>query len=131
MDNRLFNVNGEGDAMLLRALELVFEQDNMKDAAAYRVDKEKGLILLWHRPDGRESTPFPSDLTPKEVLPIVSAWLKSDEAKKVKGGKWEDDYEHDGSNSEGWRVYCEDWGHIGDETYAICAIKHVYLWHGK
>ena len=27
--------------------------------------------------------------------------------------------------------YIEDWGHVGDDFYAIVAIKPAYMWYGK
>lgn len=50
---------------------------------------------------------------------------------------WEENADHDGSNSKGFRIYTEDWGRINgtssytSEDYSIGAIKPVYLWYGK
>ena len=62
---------------------------------------------------------------------MASSWLKGEFAKTVILDDWDADMNHDGSNSRGWRVYVGDWGHVGDEMYAICAVKPVFLWHGK
>lgn len=130
MDNRVFNVNGKGDSMLLATLKLVFEQEGPKTVCkSWIFNKEKGLILCWHAE--KEHVLLPSPLTPEGCLPIVSAWLASDVAKQMTYSEWDADCDHDGDNSMGWRVYCEDWGHVGSENYAICAVRPVYLWHGK
>ena len=131
MDNRIFNVNGTGDELLLKALELALMQEWSKSTTmeAWKIDKEKGLILYWHA-DG-EAIPFPSPLSAEQLLPIVSGFLASKEAKEVTCEGWDADTDHDGCNGFGWRVYCEDWGHIGRDHYAFIAIKPAYIWYGK
>jgi len=62
---------------------------------------------------------------------IVYQWLKSDEAKTITLTGWDENADHDGSNALGWRVYVEDWGHIGSDWGAYCAIKPAYMWYGK
>jgi hypothetical protein len=131
MDNRIFNVNGKGSQMLLHTLELVFEQTNLK-CVGWIFSKTHGLILTWHL-DDKNIIPLPTTkgLTASEVLPVVLSWLESDMAKTIKLEHWDSNYQHDGSNSKGWRVYCEDWGHVADHSCAICAILPVFLWYGK
>lgn len=129
-DNRLFNVNGKSDAMLLRALELVFEQEGCKDSKSWMVTPTHGLILFWWRNEGKD-TPFPAPMTASECLPFISSWLRSGEAKIVERKGWDAEIDMDGSIGQGWRVYCEDWGHVADHSSAICAIRPVCLWYGK
>ena len=126
-DNRVFNVNGKGQDMLLATLKLVQAQAYSK-FRGYKVSKKHGIILLWCAEKGIS---FPSELSAEEVTPIVLSWLNSKEAKEIETVDWDKDADHDGSNSVGWRVYCEDWGHVDHESYAICAVKPVFLWHGK
>lgn len=131
MDNRVFNVNGSGDEMLLKALELVFLQRSEKTTCSgWQQTKEDGLILCWTKND-ESITPIPSDLTATECLPFVLSWLKGEFAKSVQLSKWCDNLDHDGHNSGGWQVYCDDWGRVGSQSYSICAIKPAYMWHGK
>ena len=51
MDNRIFNVNGRTDEMLLNTLKLVFNQRHIGSAettcCAWKFDPKYGLILLW------------------------------------------------------------------------------------
>ncbi len=138
MDNRIFNVNGESPTMLRDALKLVFAQEGDRTrAAAWVFSQEHGMILLWVIPSTGDylrphpCTPFPTPLTAEQVEPLVSLWLKSEQAKTVKCEKWDADADHDGSNGLGWRVYCGDWGHVGNESYGICAIKPAWMWYGK
>lgn len=131
MDNRLFNVNGRGEDMLRLSLRLAFLQhcDNVK-VKAWSQSKEHGLVLHWSdsHPDSQQ---FMAPLSADEVTPMVLAWLRSDFASNVKLGEWCDDHDHDGTNSSGWQVYCEDWGHVGSATNTLCAIRPAFLWHGK
>ncbi len=130
MDNRVFNVNGRGDDMLLKALDLAFVQYGDSKCVGWRQNDSAGLILCWSASHGGV-TPFPSPLNAEQCTPVVDTWLKSDFAKSVKPGERCEDYDHDGHNSKGWQVYIEGWGHVGNEQYAICAIRPAYLWHGK
>lgn len=131
-DNRIFNINGEGEDMLLRALELVFIQEGFDDrpatVKAYLVTPDQGMILYWHQ-DHRVCVPLPTPMTAKQILPMIMAWLKNP-CVEVKCEGWDANADHDGRNELGWRVYCEDWGKVNHED-AICAVKPAYLWLGK
>ena len=132
MDNRLFNVNGKGLQLLQQVLELAFKQEdwsNGRTCRSWQFDKEKGLILNWTEVEGANILPTPLDAS--GVAPIVWRWLNDKKREKHSLGDWEGDIDHDGSNGEGWRVYVEDWGHVGEHRYAICAIKFCYMWYGK
>jgi hypothetical protein len=128
MDNRIFNVNGRGKDDLLAVLKIAFNQEGKKTTAkGYFIDPKLGMVLLWHN-DGKHQN-FPSGLTAESVVHVVWDWLESGPEIECEG--WDADYDHDGSNSEGWRVFCEDWGHVGGNSYAIVAIKPAFMWHGK
>jgi len=130
MDNRLFNVNGSGEEMLKKTLELVFSQEGDRTTcASWFESKEKGLVLLWCK--GKGNNDLPSNLNAEESLLMVLSWLKGEFAKTVELSPWCEDMDHDGHNTKGWQVYCEDWGHVGNNHYAICAIKPAYMWLGK
>jgi hypothetical protein len=141
-DNRLFNVNGPlgngGEKLLLKTLELAFELDGKHASAkGWRFSVDKGLILDSYIPKAGTTTPFPAAMTAELVFPFVHSWLLSEEAKTVKLGRWCDDHDHDGSNSLGWRVYVEDWGHVDSRANgsggheALVAISPCFMWHGK
>jgi hypothetical protein len=131
-NNRIFNVNGQGDDMLLKTLELAFMNAGGKVAKAWKHDPKYGIILCWYYDKNDIGTnPLPAPMTPEQCLPFVLAYLKSDDAKTVECTGWDGVCDHDGSDSSGWRVYCGDWGHIGNVSSTIVAIKPVVLWHGK
>lgn len=132
MDNRIFNVNGRldrgGEKLLEAAIDLAMRIDGHK-VVAWRVTEQSGLILDWH--DGNPNcTKLPAALDSSQVMSIVLPWLQTDSAKKTKLDKWDEDYDHDGHNGPGWRVYCGDWGHVEGHG-AIVAIKPVFMWYGK
>lgn len=128
MDNRVFNINGEGPDMLKRVLALAFEQSGNSKCPAYETT-DKGLVLLWCKTD--RSIPFPAPLDADQASLVVWSWLESDDAKSIKLSGWDIDYDHDGDNEPGWRVFCEDWGHVGSSHYSIVAITPAFMWHGK
>jgi hypothetical protein len=137
MDNRQFNINGQGKEMLQRTIRLAFEQEGQRTTAkAYVIDPDKGLVLLWH--PVKETMPFPAHFNADAATEFIWAWLQSEP--KMEHTDWDADLDHDGHNSMGWRVYCEDWGHVQlgprhstkeASHYAIVAVKPAYLWHGK
>jgi hypothetical protein len=130
MDNRLFNVNGRGEEMLKDTLQLAFTQKGEHHRCeAFSQTKESGLILLWYKGKGDSDFPVPMDAT--QCSSMVMSWLKSEFAETVELSDWCQDIDQDGHNSLGWQVYCEGWGHVGDNRYAICGIKPAYLWYGK
>lgn len=131
MDNRVFNVNGSGEEMLLKTLELAFMQESKSTTCeSWKQTKEHGLILYWLKGASEDRIQMPGKLNVKQCLPVVMAWLDSEFAKTV-------DYNEgcgptvDVTMSDGWQVYCEAWGHVGGDWATICAIKPAFMWHGK
>lgn len=132
MDNRLLNINGSGQPLLVLALNLALQQSGYANSGfrSFKYEPEFGLVLDCTQTE-IGFTPFLSALDAASVAPMVMDWLKSDQALTTPHGAWEGDLDHDGDNSLGWRVYVEDWGRVGPHYHPICAVKPVYLWHGK
>lgn len=138
MDNRVFNVNGKGKQMLTDTLRLAlfqkggcYESDRDHKADGYVFVPDKGLVLLWHVDPKRGEQKFITPLGPEALAAMIYEWLNSEEAKSVPLTSWDKDADHDGDNSEGWRVFCENWGHVSNNPYAIVCITRAYMWHGK
>ena len=134
MDNRTFNVNGSGPIQLTNTLKLAFDQFSLTQkaqACAWVEDPKHGIILMWHNDGHAHTKPFMAPLTAEKVAPLVLEWLNSDEASKIPCEGDDSDLKHDGHNTPGFRVYCEKWGHVGENRYAICAVKPAWMWHGK
>ena len=128
MDNRVFNVNGRTKERLQKTIALIMEDKT--GVEGWEVT-EKGFVLKWHIADDN-CNKFPTPLESNIITDIIWGWLNSEEGRKFKTiSSWDHDADHDGHNERGWRVYCEDWGHIGDDHYAICAIVPAYIWYGK
>ncbi|KKM73518.1 hypothetical protein LCGC14_1409660 [marine sediment metagenome] len=130
-DNRQFNVVGQGLEMLERTLVLAFEQHGSysNPAAAYRMTPQ-GMVIDWTMHG--DAIPFPCGLSAADAARLVWSWLELQPTwKEFSFPGWTEDNHHDGHNSKGWRVFCEDWGHVGGNHYSIVAIAPAYLWHGK
>jgi hypothetical protein len=118
--------------MLLATIKLAFDQEGENTTCkGWFVTQKHGLVLTWCKTDKGSTFPLGAGLSAEQVLPIVWAWLQSDEAAKTEMEGWDKDMDHDGHNTMGWRVFVEDWGHVDHEWGAICAIKPAYMWHGK
>lgn len=131
MDNKLLDINGQSKELLAKALEIAFAQEGgkLQKVVAFIKSPTHGLILCWAKDS--ESIPLISPLTHSEILDMVWAYLQTDEAKEVHKEDWEvDPNDGDVSITDGWRIYTEEWGHVNNNQFAICAIKHVYLWWG-
>lgn len=126
MDNRVFNVNGLGKDRLRDTLYLAFEQ--CRKARGYIIDPKKGMLLLWGQCDG--IILFPTGLNSDGCAELVWSWLQSEPEVECVGFDENLD-DPDVMTELGWRVYCEDWGHIGDNHYTIVAVKPAYMWCGK
>jgi hypothetical protein len=105
--------------------------DKPATAKGWVIHKKYGLIFLWATSDRKDANKFPVALSAKSAAKMAFEWLVSDEAKQIECVDEDADCDHDGSNSLGWRVFVGEWGHVGNETYSICAVKPAYLWHGK
>lgn len=131
--NRIFNVNGRmdrgGKELLLATLKLAFLRVGQETkATGYRLSKTHGFILYQY--DGKAGVvPFACPLNADQVYEQVLAWLETDPDVVLTG--WDRDADHDGHNGPGWRVYCEDGGHVDGAYAAFLAIKPAFMWYGK
>jgi hypothetical protein len=132
MDNKLLNINGRKEDLLAKAIDLAIAQGGWINTTitGWYFDPQYGIILTTWEP-GSQYNKFLTPLSAEETAGFVFNWLSKDEAKTVPLGQWEGDIDHDGHNTPGWRLYSGDWGHVGDDWSALCAIKRVYLWYGK
>lgn len=149
MDNRRLDVMMTGRAHFDAAMKMAFASHSK--AVAYCDHPELGLVLLWHdtpktitenptwAPGGsteewtktraeaaKRAAPVVKLPYPMEVAAacdFVWHWLAA-----AKRGPQPD---HDGYNGEAWRVYFEQWGHVGDCHYSIVAVQAVWACYGK
>lgn len=152
-DNKVFNVNGKQKDHFISTIKLVFLLlgDNTY-TKAFKYVKGKGLVFYWAVPNGKDVVELMEKLDAEKTAEYIWAWLKkSKEAKEEieflaekgisddddddeeynESIRWDVDCQHDGSNSIGWRVFVDSWGHIEGKWETIACVKPVFLWHGK
>lgn len=144
-DNRQFRINGpmQDVGSLGMALEMAcrlesgidrFATAKVREIVGWTVSRKSGLVLFCYIPDGNSTiNRLPAPLNHREAMAgIVVPYLRSEQSKDVELQGWDKNADHDGSNIDGWLVYLDDWGHIGDCcTGVVCGIKRVFLWLGK
>lgn len=136
MDNFSIDITAEGRKTLLEILRILFRHNAPGGKATHWTEVEvkaksewigaggprRALVLLWSE-DGAESQRFPIPLDAEGVFEMVWSWLGS-----ANRGKEPD---QDGSNAEGWRIYCDHWGHFEGSHYAIAGIVPAWAMYGK
>jgi hypothetical protein len=120
MDNFHIDITSKGP--LAAAMAIAFGNGPNMRAVGYRLSLEKGLIFYQYD-SSKRMTPLPFKLDAAGAADFATRWLA------------EADYgpepDHDGHNSKGWRLYCEDWGHVDGEYQAFVAVKPAWAMHGK
>jgi hypothetical protein len=72
---------------------------------------------------GKKGVKFPCPIDCETATEFAWKWLQEQE--------FGDEPDHDGSNSKGFVVFNESWGHVGGSWAAICAIGPAWAMHGK
>lgn len=119
MDNRQFNVKGRTKDQLYKTLDcLLTNEYNQTEVRGWTLNETKGLILYWFAEKAENKFLTPPSL--ETLTNTVWDWLQSEEAKIFKITESEDtDLAHDGSNSLGFRVYNDSWGHVQINGYTV------------
>ncbi len=132
MDNREFNVAGRTKEQLRKTLKclLLDEYSEFQKVKSWGFDKEKGLVLYWSE-NINNSFKMMGDLSPEQLTETVWQWLQTDEAKTTTLSGSDINYDHDGHNEIGFRVYKDGWSEVEGHHYSICAITPRYCWYGK
>lgn len=124
MDNFHFDMTSSGAEKLKTAL-LLFDPPGRRvvgysigDAIALQ---RKRLVLHWHESQAATMLPFP--MTLEQAAAFAVAWLEHADYGR--------EPDHEGSNSKGFRLYCEGWGMIGSDFSAFAAVEPAWAMHGK
>lgn len=139
MDNFAFDVTAKSRATFDLAM-MIATSDN-SEATHYAVltlpvksnewtkeDKRKrGTLVLFRGPGMKEAVPFPHPLKHAALTEFVWDWLRH----MWETGEAGDEPDHDGSNSHGYRIFNEEWGHVAGHFEAFVAIQPVWAMHGK
>lgn len=136
-DNPIFDVNGEGEALLREVIDLAFKLSDHKEAVAWCVTPEHGLIFYWSKRPVEHVLPFPVPMSSRAIATIAFDWLACEQADnttrdprctKIPSSSL--DY------TEGWQVYRtstpEDKERpLPSEPYVILAVRPAWLHLGK
>lgn len=89
----------------------------------------KTLVLFWTNDAGSplKPVPFPCKMRGPALVEFLWHWLETIWEESPPG----DEPDHDGSNSHGWRVFNEAWGHVASSHYAFLGVQPVWAMHGK
>lgn len=127
MDNFHIDVTSYGQESLFHIMQIIAERH--KVARGYLVQPEGigRLVFYWWIPAGNkliQSLPFTLDA--QSMTDFTRRWLAEVE--------YPEEPDHDGSNSRGFRVYNNEWGHVQgapEKEYSMCAVAPEWAWHGK
>ena len=132
MDNKKVLIQCAGRTAFDLAMRVAFtteydkeNEEPRKKASHYFEHPEKGLVFLWSEDKSVNSSKLPVALDWKGSAELAWQWLDEQPT-----SKYQDYCDHDGSNSKGFKVYNEAWGHVISH-YAIIAIVPIWAWHGK
>lgn len=139
MDNFAFDITARSRVTFDLAMQIATADD--KEAKAYAVidhvcesnewtkrdkKKRKTLVLFWVK-DVKDTIPFPHPLKGKALREFCWDWLQHTHEDGAAGSE----PDHDGSNSPGYRIFNEAWGHVASHWQAFAAIQPAWAMHGK
>lgn len=121
-DNYAFDISAEGRTTFDLAMKIAFGCHSK--AVAYEV-VDGTMILYWAFPHYSKTVQkFPYEMKLEDASNFVWGWVQ--EAKHI--GREPD---HDGDNSEGFRVFNQAWGHVNNSWEAFVGIQQVWMMYGK
>lgn len=86
-------------------------------------EEDSGPFLVLEQYEHQSMVKFPCNIDCETATEFAWKWLQEQE--------YGDEPDHDGSNSKGFVVFNESWGHVGHSHGAICAIGPAWAMHGK
>lgn len=142
MDNFSIDVIAEGQETLLKAIEIAFAHNapgnrvesyhitklvsDEYNGLPKSVDGRTAIILRWTKAeklseDGPLNLPFKLDA--KGAADFAQRWLTEQDFGR--------EPDHDGHNKKGWRVITGNWGFVGNDRQAVCAVLPWWAAYGK
>ena len=127
MDNFKIDISAESFDSIIDALKIAFRH-NGSHARCWttgKLDDVSTLILFWSTPEPCwvEVNEFPAPLAARDAAEVVRQWLDIQD--------YEGEPIFDGSSYRGFRIFADDWGHVGGSMYAICGVQPYWSMHGK
>lgn len=119
-DNFSLSVTSGRPSHLKAAIQMAM--DIHTSVVGWAVVPTRGFVLYWSHAEGIHQFPVPLKNV-ETLVGFVRDWLELQDY-----GAQPD---HDGSNSKGFTVYNESWGHVNGQWQAFVAIKPEWMIHGK
>lgn len=95
----------------------------------------KTLVFFWYDPGEfkyGEVKPIQDTRDPETVTDIVMEWLDSVfDSQEGLPPKMLEFRNYDGTVAKGWKVFTEQWGHVGECFYAPFAVQPSWAYYGK
>lgn len=136
LDNFAMNIRARTKQSFEHAMAIAFAT-TAYGASHWCEHPEFGLILFYYYKDeeknfnGKPIFPFTHTLDALTATAFVWDWLIKADRTKFKLKEMDVHYSGDGNCEKAWRVYVENWGHIGGCSSAIVAILPTWAWIGK
>lgn len=121
MDN--FHIDITSDGPLGPPMKIAF--GFYKKAEGYVITPEKGLVFFNYLDGAPKSLAIklPFKLDAEGAADFARRWLEEQ--------NYGPEPDHDGDNGKGWRLYNEEWGHVGGWTGSIVAVQPRWAMYGK
>jgi hypothetical protein len=139
MDNFGLNVRARSKETFVRAIAIACAASPGGTVTHFCEHPRYGLVLFWHDCEestfcGRKVHPLSCEMGPREAAQFAWRWVVDAQRDRgILGLKGWDAYYRDGDvqNEPAYRIFVEDWGHVGGSPYAVVAILPVWAWLGK
>lgn len=137
MDNFALDVRARSEESFKHAMAIAFAHAPGGNVSHWCEHPDFGLVLFWSAREEdkfhtRKIVPFPHELDAKAATTFVWDWLMKAKRERFKLEGFDCHYDDgDVQCEEAWRVYVEDWGHVGQSHSAAVAILPVWAWLGK
>ncbi len=136
MDNFALDVRARSRESFDHAMAIAFN-GSVGKASHWCEHPKFGLVFFWNEVpsdtfQGKPISPLMTEMDAAQAADLAWIWLQKADRKKFQL-KDSDEHYRDGDvdNEKAWRVYVEEWGHVGGSNYAVCAILPVWAWLGK
>jgi hypothetical protein len=121
MDNFTIEVWSDSKTDFALAMQIAFR--NSKKCVGYRIDKEKGLVLMSSKRDIPAYVALPYEMNLEQTIEFAWGWIK---ANRPEGSA----PDHDGDNNHGFKMLTNGWGQV-DSYQEFIAIKPIWAMYGK
>jgi len=123
MDNRQFDITADTTVELELAMKIAFMNwGESRTAVGYEVI-DNTLVFYWTEVPSMTKGLYPIKV--EHAINMTKNWLET-----VSPTEREPDIDGD-IGKDGFRVYCDFWGHVHDKWQAFVGIQPKWAWYGK